>query len=148
VEEFRCAHVQQALPLFERALADARAARHPMMLGHALINLGEIVFQFGEPGRAGELYQQGLAQFERDVWGSAFCHTPPRRCAQARRRARAGGPALGRCGSATSATWRGLGLRSASELHATRSASGSAPSLTRQLTRGRIRPYRAWSGRK
>jgi DNA-binding CsgD family transcriptional regulator len=45
-----------------------------MLIGNALVNLGQVVRQRGEPGRAEELYQEGLAQFESvgDVWGIAY----------------------------------------------------------------------------
>src|SRR5262249_52275570 len=65
---------EQALPLFERARADGRAASHPMLIANALVNLGQVVRQSGELGRAEDLYRQGLAQFEGagDVWGIAY----------------------------------------------------------------------------
>ncbi|HEY3062151.1 MAG TPA: LuxR C-terminal-related transcriptional regulator [Chloroflexota bacterium] len=74
LEQFRGADLERTLPLFERALADARRAAHPMMLGNALVNLGQIVLELGNPGRAEALFRQGLAQFqdERDIWGIAY----------------------------------------------------------------------------
>jgi len=74
MELFRRGDPEQALPLFEDALAGAREAAHPMLLGNALVNLGQVLRQNGAPGRAEDLYRQGLAQFEGagDVWGIAY----------------------------------------------------------------------------
>jgi non-specific serine/threonine protein kinase len=74
LEEVRAAHIDRAQPLMERALADARSVNHPMLLPHALVNLGAILFEIGEPLRAKDLYSEALAEFERhgDVWGIAY----------------------------------------------------------------------------
>jgi predicted ATPase/DNA-binding CsgD family transcriptional regulator/transcriptional regulator with XRE-family HTH domain len=74
LEEFRAAHLERAQPLLERALDDARAVDHPMLVPHALVNLGAILFERGQPDQAEVLYREGLARFERnsDVWGIAY----------------------------------------------------------------------------
>jgi predicted ATPase/DNA-binding CsgD family transcriptional regulator len=74
LEEFRATHLARAHELLERALDDARAVAHPMLVPHALVNLGAILFELGEPDRAEDLYREGLAHFERnaDTWGIAY----------------------------------------------------------------------------
>lgn len=74
LEEVRAARVDRAQPLMERALAHARAVNHPMLVPHALVNLGAILFDTGQPGRAQDLYIEALGEFERhgDVWGIAY----------------------------------------------------------------------------
>lgn len=74
MEWFRRGDLDQTLPLFEQALAAARAAAHPMLVGNALVNLGQVLRQRGEADRAEAFYRQGLAHFEReaDVWGIAY----------------------------------------------------------------------------
>jgi tetratricopeptide (TPR) repeat protein len=58
----------------ERALANAREVNDPMLVPHALVNLGAILFEIGQPGRAEDLYREALGDFERngDVWGIAY----------------------------------------------------------------------------
>ena len=74
LEEVRSARIDRAQPLMERALADARAVNHPMLLPHALVNLGAILFEIGQPGRAKDLYTEAVRNFERqhDIWGIAY----------------------------------------------------------------------------
>ena len=74
LEEVRAAHIDRAQHLFERALVHARAVDHPMLTPHALVNLGAIWFELGQPARAEDLYREGLAYFERigDGWGIAY----------------------------------------------------------------------------
>ena len=74
LEEVRAGRIDRTQPLLERALVDARAVDHPMLMPHALVNLGAIWFELGQPGRAGDLYQEGLASFVRrgDGWGIAY----------------------------------------------------------------------------
>jgi non-specific serine/threonine protein kinase len=74
LEEVRAGHIERAQPLMERALADARSVNHPMLLPHALINLGAVLFETGQTGRAQALYSEALAEFEchGDAWGIAY----------------------------------------------------------------------------
>jgi non-specific serine/threonine protein kinase len=74
IESARRGEPERALPLFERALADGRAAKHPMLIANALVNLGQVRRLVGELAPAEDLYRQGFAEFERlgDVWGIAY----------------------------------------------------------------------------
>ncbi len=74
MEMFRRGDLERAMPLFEGALANARAADDKMLIGNALVNLGQVVRQSGEAERAEDLYRQGLAEFENDgdLWGIAY----------------------------------------------------------------------------
>jgi MalT-like TPR region/Bacterial regulatory proteins, luxR family len=73
LEEFRATQIARAHELLERALDDARAVDHPMMVPHALVNLGSILAELGQPDRAEDVYREGLAHFDRngDTWGIA-----------------------------------------------------------------------------
>jgi tetratricopeptide (TPR) repeat protein len=74
MEEFRAGHLERAQPLLERALNDARAVDHPMLVPHALVNLGAILFERGQREQVEDLYRAGLARFESngDTWGIAY----------------------------------------------------------------------------
>jgi len=74
LEMLRRGEVTATRPYFEHALAAARAINDPMMIGHALVHLGEVV-GLDEGVEAGEsLQRQALAHFEStgDLWGTAY----------------------------------------------------------------------------
>jgi non-specific serine/threonine protein kinase len=74
LEQVRAGHIDRAQPLMEQALANARTVHHPMLVPHALVNFGAILFDIGEFGCANDLYREALEHFERagDVWGIAY----------------------------------------------------------------------------
>ncbi|CAM4012474.1 ATP-binding protein [Smaragdicoccus niigatensis] len=59
-----------ARPLFEAALEAARRAGNPMMIGHAMVNLGRVEV----PESKQALFEEALAHFEAngDAWGTAY----------------------------------------------------------------------------
>lgn len=69
IEALRGGDRAQARPLFEEALAEALAANDAMLIGNALVNLGQAV-----PQQAESLCRRALALFEGegDVWGIAY----------------------------------------------------------------------------
>lgn len=74
IEQLRQGDLARARPYFERALATAREADHPMMIGNALVNLGHVAAEDRGPGEAELLFREGLATFETsgDRWGVAY----------------------------------------------------------------------------
>jgi non-specific serine/threonine protein kinase len=74
IERLRQGDLAGTRPRFERALAAAREANDPMMVGNALVNLGHVAAQDRGPGEAEALFGDGLATFERsgDRWGVAY----------------------------------------------------------------------------
>jgi non-specific serine/threonine protein kinase len=74
IERLRAGDVAGTRPHFERALAAAREADDPMMVGNALVNLGHVAAQDRGPGDAEALFGDGLVTFEAsgDRWGVAY----------------------------------------------------------------------------
>lgn len=74
IEWLRQGDLASTRPHFERALATAREADDPMMIGNALVNLGHVAAQDRGPVEAEALFGDGLATFEAsgDRWGVAY----------------------------------------------------------------------------